>query len=175
MPLHKCLHKGSYVIGLTNYLANSRSSPSWKATSSSASQDIQFPALYGTNGSLSCQQPTLVPIFNHINSVYTLTSWFVQKWLNILSSHLYVGFPSCLFPSCFPIKSVYIFLFSHLHCHSSHFPWFYHPHNIHWGVQNMILLIISFSPISCYFLSQSHKYLPSLCSSLNLLAPELFF
>jgi len=30
MTLHKCLHRGSYVIGLTNYLANSWSIPPGK-------------------------------------------------------------------------------------------------------------------------------------------------
>jgi hypothetical protein len=42
--------------------------------------------------------------------------------------------------------------------HPSHSPWFDHPSNM-WGVYNTGLLIMQYSPIYCYFLSFSSKYL----------------
>jgi hypothetical protein len=59
--------------------------------------------------------------------------------------------------------------------HPSHSPWFDLPNNI-WGwVQNMKLLIVQFSPFSCYFIPLRSKFslitlflnTLSLCSSLN--------
>ena len=79
MTLYKCLHKGSYVIGLTHGAIPLRKLLILQLVK-------KFPAFYGTKGSLSCQQPTLVPILSHINLIHTLISWFVQKWLNIILS-----------------------------------------------------------------------------------------
>jgi hypothetical protein len=56
----------------------------------------------------------------------------------------------------------------------SHPPWFYHLNNIWWRVKFMKLLIMEFSPTSCYFLYFGPNILSSLflhtvnlCSSDN--------
>jgi hypothetical protein len=51
--------------------------------------------------------PPLVPILSQINPVHTTPSYVL-----ILSFHLRLGLPSGLFPSGFPIKILYAFLFS---------------------------------------------------------------
>jgi hypothetical protein len=40
----------------------------------------------------------------------------------------------------------------------SHSSWFYHPHNIRWGVQIMKLLIMKFSPLPCSLIPLRPKY-----------------
>jgi hypothetical protein len=72
------------------------------------------------------------------------------KSILILSSHLYVGLPSGLFPSDFPPKS-YMHSFSPNVCYMPcpcHPPWFDHSDYTWQRVQVMELLAMQFSPSS---------------------------
>jgi hypothetical protein len=76
----------------------------------------------------------------------------------ILSSHLQPGLQSGLFPSDFPIKTLYVFL-SHMcavHCPTQPTtpPWFDHPNNID---KTSHCAIFKFSPASCYLVDNEIK------------------
>lgn len=70
----------------------------------------------------------------------------------ILSSHVCLSLPNCLFPSVFWINSVHIYM-SHT-CYMlclPHPPWFAHPKNISWRVQlNSFLHCLQTSSIYMY-------------------------
>ena len=69
-------------------------------------------------GTMPCSQSLpFAPILSQINSVHTNPISLV--FILISSSHLYQGFPSCLFPSGFPTKTRYIF---HFPQHMPHAP-----------------------------------------------------
>jgi hypothetical protein len=83
----------------------------------------------------------------------------------ILSSHLYLCLPSGLLPSSFPTKSLYAFLTSPIHPHTSrpsHSSRFYCPNNVWWRVHIMELLIMKFNQASCHFPPFWSKYSPYL-------------
>jgi len=81
----------------------------------------------------------------------------------ILSSHLRLGFPSCLFHSAFSHHNVVCFSYlphaSYMSRPSYH-SWFDHPNNIWWSIRDMKLLIMQSSPISRHFLPLMSKYSP---------------
>jgi hypothetical protein len=85
-------------------------SPSWKTTSRSTTQYfpnvLWNPKVYY----LVHKSPPLMSILNQINPVHTTTSYFSKIHL-IVSSYLRLGKPSGLFPSGFPTKILYAFLF----------------------------------------------------------------
>jgi hypothetical protein len=79
----------------------------------------------------------------------------------ILSSHLRLGLPSGLVPSCFPTKISRAFLTSPMRatCPArSHPPLSDHPNYIWWSAQVMKFLIMQSSPASRHFLSLRSKY-----------------
>jgi hypothetical protein len=81
-------------------------SPSWEANRFSTSQEI--PCILW-NPKVHCRIhkcPPPVPVSRQLDPVHnpTSTSW---RSILILSSHLRVGLPSGLFPSVFPIKTLY--------------------------------------------------------------------
>jgi hypothetical protein len=79
------------------------------------------------------------------------------RYILVLSSHLHLGLPSGLFPSGFPVKTPYVFLFSP--CLLLHPPWLDHYSYI-WGrVRFMKLIIMQFSPAS-YYISLGSEYSP---------------
>jgi len=76
------------------------------------------------------------------------------RFILIVSSHLHLGLPSGFFLSDFPTTTLYAFLLfpTHATCPT-------HRILLHlWGVQSMNLLIMQFSPVSCYFIPLRHKY-----------------
>jgi hypothetical protein len=64
-----------------------------------------------SEGSLPCsQEPSTRSILSQISPVHTAPSYLGP--ILILSTHLRLGLPSGLFPSCFPTNILYAFLFS---------------------------------------------------------------
>ena len=127
-------------------------SPSWETDRFSVSQEIPHilrnPKVHYRNH--KC--PLTVPILIQLDQVHALTSHSRRSFL-ILSSHLRLGLPSCLFPSGFPTTVLYTPLpqtyYIHRPTHSSRFD---HPHTIWWAVQIIKLLVMSFSSLPCYLL-----------------------
>jgi hypothetical protein len=117
----------------------------------------KFPTFYGTR--------RIITVF--IRSRHWSLSWarWIQsttfhhvfvRFILIVSSHLRLGLPSCLFPSDFRIKIFYAFLISPMRamplpCHP---PWFDHPNNnTYWIVQVMrssLSSLLQPSPTSFY-------------------------
>ena len=68
----------------------------------------------------------------------SIQHWLPSTSISPFSSHLRLGLPGCLFPSCFPLKL--IFTSSLLHtCHTprpSHSSRFDHPNSIWWGIRS---------------------------------------
>ena len=84
---------------------------------------------------------------------------YLQSILILTSDHC-VWLPSSLFPSGFPTTTLYTLLFSPAHaiCPAHHILLDFR--NIWWPVQIIKLLIMQFSPFSCYCLPRRTKYLP---------------
>ena len=121
-------------------------SPSWKANSSSASQEIPRILLNRVPTS-----PAPVPILRQINPVYVSSAYCFTINFNIIlpstpgSSKWYLPLmfphqnPICTFPlphTCYVPRP-------------SHSSWFDHTNNIWWSVQIMNLLIVRFPPLPC--------------------------
>ena len=82
----------------------------------------------------------------------------------ILSCLLLLDLPNGLFPSRFPTKILYAF---HLSPHVLHAPlvsiffiWSSELQATRWEAQNTKFLIMQFTPVSCYFVRLTPKYLP---------------
>jgi hypothetical protein len=56
------------------------------------------------------KSPPLVPILNQMNPLRSAPSYF-SKIHSLLSSHVCLGLRSCFFPSGFPTKILYAYLF----------------------------------------------------------------
>jgi hypothetical protein len=101
-------------------------------------------------GSLPCsQEPSTDTYLNQINPVHTTPS---KMYFNIV--HLRLGLPSGLFPSGFPTKILYEFLFSPWVLHAlpiSYPPLLDHSNCIRRREQVMKLLIMQFSPTTYHF------------------------
>ena len=85
--------------------------PSWEANQFSASQEN--PRIYGTwrfNTAFTSARHLSLSWASSIQSM----SPHPTSWRSISSSHLCLGLPSGLFPSGFPIKTLYTRLFSHM-------------------------------------------------------------
>jgi hypothetical protein len=132
--------------------------PSWEANSRSVTQE--FPNIlwnlkvpYRVHKS-----PSLIPILSQMNPLHATQSYF-SKIISVLSSHQRLDLSSGLFPSGFPPKPCMWFLPPHA-CYMpcpSHAPWVEHCNYIWQRVQVMKLLIMHFSPASCYFISLGSK------------------
>ena len=134
-------------------------SPSWEADSFTARfRILQKPKVhYRVHNS-----PPPVPVMNQMNPVYLNTSDYFTINFNIITLSMTRSSkwsPSVRFPHQ---KSVRIYPLPHT-CympHQAHFSWSDHANNIWWGVQFMKLLIMKFSPVSCYLRPLRPKYPP---------------
>jgi hypothetical protein len=123
-------------------------SPSWEATSLSASQDSDsgtrgFTTVFTTAHHLSLSWARWIQ--STPSHLITLTS------IIMLSYHLRLDLPNCLFPSGFLTKILHAFLISPMRStFPAHLtpPLFYQPNDIWWSAQVMKLLIMQFSPAS---------------------------
>ena len=137
-------------------------SPSWEANRFSNNQEIHR-ILWNPNVHCRVHKcPPPVPILSHIDQSIPPhpTSWWS---ILILYSHLHQGLPSGLFPSGFPIKTLYTPPPLPHMCYmprSSHSSRFYHPNNIGWGVQIIKLLIMQLPQVPCYLFPHRSKYSP---------------
>ena len=87
--------------------------PSWEANSSSSSQKI-LRILWNPKVHYRIHNSSLpVPILSQIYPVPTPYPTCLRSVL-ILSSHLRLGYSSCVFPSDFPTKILYVHLLSHI-------------------------------------------------------------
>jgi len=103
------LHREALVYSLTHSLTHSmQHSPSREANRSLASQEIPHILWNPKVHYRIHKRPPRVLILSQLDPVRTSTSHFVL----ILSSHLRLGFPSGLFPSGFPTKTLYTPLLS---------------------------------------------------------------
>jgi hypothetical protein len=99
----------------------------------------KFPTSYGTRRFI-----TAFISAHHLSLPWTSSIWsmpsYPTSWRSILIlySHLCLGLPSCLLPSGFPTKTLYLPLFSPI-CATgpppSHSSLLNHPTNMGWGVQ----------------------------------------
>jgi hypothetical protein len=78
-------------------------SPAWDTTSCSATQEFPNILRKPNNHSHAHKSSPLVPILSQINLVHTTLSYFLRS-IFIISSHLQLGLPSCLFPSHIPLR-----------------------------------------------------------------------
>jgi len=101
-----CTYPEYLLTKLLTYLItySMEQSPSWEANRFSASQEISR-ILWNPKVHYRIHKcPPPVPILSQLDPTHTLTSC---RSILILSSHLLLGFPSDLFPSCFPTKTIY--------------------------------------------------------------------
>ena len=135
--------------------------PSWEANRSSASQEILrilwSPKVYYCIYKYSEPVPILIQI-NPVNGPHPTSC----RSILILSSNLHLVFPSGLFPSGFPYKTLYTPLLSPyvLHANPSYSSWLVRPNNIRWAVQIITLLLMWSSPIPYDLIFLRPKYSP---------------
>jgi hypothetical protein len=117
MSFSWCRQAGCFSVTIEELAYSVEQISSWEADRLSASQEI--PEFYGAPKFHyrihKCPPPA--PILSQLFTFHTPTSHFL-KIILILSSHLCLGFPSGLFPSGFPIKTLSMPLLSPIHATS---------------------------------------------------------
>ena len=128
------------------------------------SQLVKFPAFYGTRRFITTFQSVHHLSLSRNSSIQSIpphpTSW---RYILILSSHLRLSFPSGLFPSDFPIKTLYTSPPPHKRYkpRPSHSPRFYHMQNIGWGTLSSLLSPITSSLLGPILSSTPYSQTPS--------------
>jgi hypothetical protein len=89
------------------------------------------------------KRPPPVPILSQMNPTHGPPSHFLIHFNIILSSYS-VRFPHQSSVCTSPVPHT-----CYKPCQSD-YSWFYHPNNISWWMQIMKLLVVYFSPLSCY-------------------------
>jgi hypothetical protein len=85
-------------------------SPSWQAASCASTQRFSS-ILWNPKVHYHVHKSSpLFPILRQINPVYTTPSYLWS--ILVLSTHLHLGLPTCLFPPAFPTNILYTILFS---------------------------------------------------------------
>jgi hypothetical protein len=136
---------------------------SWECNQFSASQEI--PSI-SWNPKVhyrihKCLAP--VPILSQLDPAHSPTFHFPKIHLNIILPST-PGSPKWSISLGFPHQNP---VYASPPTHTRYIPcpshsWFYHPHNIGWGVQIIKLLIMWFSPLTCYLVPLKPKYSPQL-------------
>ena len=122
----------------------------------------KFPAFYGTRRFVTAFISARHLSLSWARTIQTMTP-HSTSWRSILILSIYVlVFQVGCFPRVSPPKplcnsSLPHTLYMPRPSHSSRFV---HPNNIWWGVKITTLLIMSFSPLSCYFVPLRPKYSP---------------
>jgi len=126
---------GIYTYSILTY--SMEQSPSWEANWSAASQEIPRILWNPKVHHRTHKRKPPVPILSQLHPVHTPTSHFPKIHPNIIlpstpgSPH---WSPSLRFPHQNPVHT-YPFLHTRYMSRPSYSSWFYHPHNIGWGVQ----------------------------------------
>ena len=108
------------------------------------------------------KRPSPVSILGQPNPVHIPTSHLLEIHLNTIHPSMPRSpqwSPSLRFPQQDPIHPPFL---THM-ClmpSPSHSSWFYHPHNIGWGVQSSLLLIMQSPPFPRYLVPPRSKYSP---------------
>jgi hypothetical protein len=138
-------------------------SPSWEPNSMLSYSRKSLPFMELKAQYCLHNNPSPIPILNHMNLIYTLQPYFIMIHFKIVLPFIPM-FSEWSPPFSFPKQNdVHI---SHLlmcaTC-TAHPPRFYHPNNIWQSVQITELLIKKYSPPFCHFIPFSNTL--NLCSS----------
>jgi len=136
-------------------------SPSWAADSYSATW--KFLAFYGTQNFIIVFTRNRNCSLSWTRFIHSTPSQPISlRSTRILSSHVYLGLPSCLFPSGFQTKIIYAFIISPMRAAcSAHLILDLLILIIFWcSLRLMKFLVVKSSPASCHFLPLSSKYSP---------------
>jgi len=139
-------------------------SPSWEASSHSASQEIPH-LLWNLKVHYRLHKsPSLVPVLSQMHPLYTFPNYFPKihsKTIFLFTTRSYA------WSLHFKFSDQNLVSISHLShaCYmsqTSHSTSFDHPNNIWWSVKVVKLIIIQSSPASCHFLPLKSKYSPQM-------------
>jgi len=146
----------------------------WEGNSHSARQGTSGHLL---NPKIHNRVDKSLPLFLVQSQMNQSTSFRPNSLRSILTlpSHLRLGLPSGLFPSGFPTKLLYIYIYQispmRATCRASHPPWSNNSDKIFRSVQVTKSLIMQSSPASHHFFPFRSKYSPVLKYPQSVLLP----
>ena len=157
MSVFKILFQSREVLGVSLYREDKGSITGCFVISSellpeklTVSQLVKkFRTLYGTRKFITAFAKARHLLLCWARSVTSMPDPTFKKFILILFFQLHLGFPSVLFSSRLPAKTLYAPLLSPCLLHTPPIYFFYHPNNI-WLVQSIKLLVMYYSPLPCY-------------------------